>query len=95
MLELYLSDEEIPDDVLIRAIRTGTLSATLNPVLCGSSFKNKGVQQLLDAIVDFLPSPLDVPPVSGVDNRGQEVERKPSDSEPFAALAFKVSATAS
>ena len=90
MLEKYLSDEEIPDDVLIRAIRTGTLSATLNPVLCGSSFKNKGVQQLLDAIVDFLPSPTDVPPVTGVDNKGNEVERRPSDDEPFAALAFKV-----
>ena len=90
MLEKYLSDEEIPDEVLIRAIRTGTLSAQLNPVLCGSSFKNKGVQQLLDAIVDFLPSPLDVPPVTGVDNRGNEVERRPSDDEPFSALAFKV-----
>ena len=90
LLEKYLSDEEIPDELLIRAIRTGTLAATLNPVLCGSSFKNKGVQQLLDAIVDFLPSPLDVPPVTGVDNRGQEVERKPSDDEPFSALAFKV-----
>ena len=90
MLEKYLSDEEIPDDLLIRAIRTGTLSATLNPVLCGSSFKNKGVQQLLDAIVDFLPSPLDVPPVTGVDNKGNEVERRPSDNEPFSALAFKV-----
>ena len=90
MLELYLSDEEIPAEVLIRAIRTGTLSAELNPVLCGSSFKNKGVQQLLDAIVDFLPSPLDVPPVTGVDNRGNEVERRPSDDEPFSALAFKV-----
>ncbi|MBR0375302.1 MAG: elongation factor G [Firmicutes bacterium] len=90
MLEKYLSDEEIPDEVLIRAIRTGTLSAELNPVLCGSSFKNKGVQQLLDAIVDFLPSPLDVPPVTGVDNRGNEVERRPSDDEPFSALAFKV-----
>ena len=90
MLEKYLSDEEIPDELLIRAIRTGTLSAQLNPVLCGSSFKNKGVQQLLDAIVDFLPSPLDVPPVTGVDNRGNEVERRPSDDEPFSALAFKV-----
>ncbi|MBO7667617.1 MAG: GTP-binding protein, partial [Firmicutes bacterium] len=90
MLELYLSDEEIPDEVLIRAIRTGTLSAELNPVLCGSSFKNKGVQQLLDAIVDFLPSPTDVPPVTGVDNKGNEVERRPSDDEPFDALAFKV-----
>ena len=90
LLEKYLSDEEIPVDLLIRAIRTGTLSATLNPVLCGSSFKNKGVQQLLDAIVDFLPSPLDVPPVTGVDNRGAEARRAPSDDEPFSALAFKV-----
>src|SRR5260370_35617652 len=60
------------------------------PVLCGSAFKNKGVQPLLDAVVDFLPSPLDVPPVKGVDLKGNEVERKPTDTEPLALLAFKI-----
>ena len=90
LMEKYLNDEEIrPDDVL-RAIRTATLAARVNPVLCGSSFKNKGVQQLMDAIVDYLPSPLDVPPVKGEDEDGNEVARIPSDDEPFAALAFKV-----
>ena len=59
----------------------------MTPVLCGSAFKNKGVQQLLDGVVDFLPSPLDIPPVTGIDpNTEQEVERRPSDSEPFSAL---------
>ena len=90
LLDKYLSDEEIPVPLLIKAIRTATLTAKFNPVLCGSSFKNKGVQQLLDAIVDFLPSPQDVPPIKGMDNDGEETERRPSDDEPFAALAFKV-----
>ena len=90
LMEKYLSDEEITEADLLRAIRTATLSVQVNPVLCGSSFKNKGVQQLMDAIVDFLPAPTDVPPVKGVDRDGEEVERKPSDDEPFSALAFKV-----
>ena len=63
----------------------------VTPVLCGSAFKNKGVQQLLDGVVDFLPSPVDIPAVKGIDpNTGKEVERKPSDTEPFSALAFKI-----
>ncbi len=86
-----LEDEEVSDGQLKAAIRKGTLAGELVPVLNGSAFKNKGVQPLLDAVVDFLPSPLDVPPVKGVDPKtGAELERKADDSEPFAALAFKI-----
>ena len=95
MLELILEEAEIPEDVLKQAIRKATLSTKLTPVLCGSSFKNKGVQPLLDAVIDYLPSPLDVPPVTGTELvRGEEGEREVTrhadDSEPFAALAFKI-----
>jgi elongation factor G len=91
-MELYVAGEEIPSEVLVAGLRRATLSAKLTPVLCGSSFRNKGVQSLLDAIVDYLPSPVDTPPVVGVDlSEGKEqVTRKPSDSEPFCALAFKI-----
>jgi len=72
-------------------VRAGRIKMKVIPVLCGSAFKNKGVQQLLDGVVDFLPSPLDIPAVKGLDpNTGKELERKPSDSEPFSALAFKI-----
>jgi elongation factor G len=91
ILEKYVSDEEITADDLRRAVRTGTLASEIVPILNGSAFKNKGVQPLLDAIVDFLPSPADLPPVTGVSMKGnEELERKPSDDEPFAALAFKI-----
>jgi elongation factor G len=97
LLELILEEAEIPEDHLKQAIRSATLSTKLTPVLCGSSFKNKGVQPLLDAVIDYLPSPLDVPPVVGTELiKGEENERqvvrKPDDSEPFAALAFKIAA---
>ena len=97
LLELMLEEAEIPEDVLKQAIRTATLSTELTPVLCGSSFKNKGVQPLLDAVVDYLPSPLDVPAVSGAepvkgDGEEPQIERHADDSEPFAALAFKIMA---
>ncbi len=97
LLELLLEEAEIPEDVLKQAIRKATLSTKLTPVLCGSSFKNKGVQPLLDAVIDYLPSPLDVPAVVGTELiRGQEEEREAvrhaSDTEPFAALAFKIAA---
>ena len=97
LLELILEEAEIPAERLKAAIRKATLSTKLTPVLCGSSFKNKGVQPLLDAVIDYLPSPLDVPPVTGTELvRGEEgereVTRKPEDSEPFAALAFKIMA---
>jgi elongation factor G len=97
LLELILEESEIPEDVLKAAIRKATLSTKLTPVLCGSSFKNKGVQPLLDAVIDYLPSPLDVPPVVGLELvKGQEEEvevvRNADDSEPFSALAFKIAA---
>jgi elongation factor G len=97
LLELLLEEAQIPEAQLKHAIRAATLSTKLTPVLCGSSFKNKGVQPLLDAVVDYLPSPLDVPPVTGTELlRGQEeaqdVTREADDSQPFAALAFKIMA---
>jgi elongation factor G len=91
LMEKYLNDEEIPADEIRAAIRTGTLAFEFVPVLCGSAFKNKGVQPMLDAVVDFLPSPIDIPPTQGTDPKnGEPMERKASDDEPFAALAFKI-----
>jgi elongation factor G len=91
ILEKYVTEEEITADDLRTAIRAGTVSGEIVPVLNGTAFKNKGVQPLLDAIVDYLPSPVDLPPVTGTNVRGtEELERKPSDDEPFAALAFKI-----
>ena len=93
VMELMLEDAEIPVEVLKSAIRKATLEIRMTPVLAGSSFKNKGVQPLLDAVVDYLPSPLDVPPVEGVDPKSEEpVERPTDDSAPFSALAFKIMA---
>jgi elongation factor G len=93
LMEKYLGGEEISEGDLRAALRAGTLRMQLVPVLCGSAFKNKGVQLLLDAVVDYLPSPLDVPPVRGVNpNTGNEEERLASDAEPFTALAFKIMA---
>ncbi len=94
----YLEDKPIEPARLIQDIRTATLDISITPVLCGSAFKNKGVQPLLDGVIDYLPSPLDVPPVQGVagsqiqDGEGSLVTREASDDEPFAALAFKVMA---
>jgi elongation factor G len=91
VLEKYVGEEEITAADLRRALRTGTIANHFVPVLCGTAFKNKGVQPLLDAVVDYLPSPLDVPPVTGTDLKGiEELERKPDDTAPFAALAFKI-----
>ena len=93
LVELILDEADVPVDVLKRAIRSATLGIHFTPVLCGSSFKNKGVQPLLDAVIDYLPSPLDVPPVEGVDPKSDAVVvRNADDSEPFAALAFKIMA---
>jgi elongation factor G len=99
LLELILEEKEIPVERLKQAIRQATLDIKLTPVLCGSSFKNKGVQPLLDAVLDYLPSPLDVPPVEGLepakgsDNGGEQpAAREAADSAPFAALAFKIMA---
>src|ERR1700704_5883030 len=91
ILEKYVGDEEITAADLKRGLRTATISGGIVPVLCGSAFKNKAVQPLLDAIVDYLPSPLEVPPVEGHDPKTEEkLARGPDDSEPFAALAFKI-----
>jgi elongation factor G len=97
LVELILEEAEIPIDTLKAAIRKATLELKLTPVLCGSAFKNKGVQPLLDAVLDYLPSPLDVPPMYGLEEvRGEdeprEVVRPADDSAPFAALAFKIMA---
>ena len=90
-LEAYLDGTEPDIETLIACIRKGTVSGAFVPVLCGSAFKNKGVQPLLDAVVDFLPSPADVPPVKGVrPGSNEELERQPSDDEWFSALAFKI-----
>jgi elongation factor G len=92
LLETYLTDEEaVRPEMIRRALRKATLAIAVTPVFCGSAFKNKGVQPLLDAVIDYLPSPLDVPPVHGIDPRtGHELSRRPSEDEPFSALAFKV-----
>ena len=91
LLDDYLHEKPYTSDDLRRAIRSGTLQGRITPVLCGSAFKNKGVQKLLDAVVEFLPSPLDKPPIQGQDAETFEhVERRPEDGAPFAALAFKI-----
>ncbi len=86
----YLEGKEPDEATLKRLIRKAVITGAFFPVLAGSAFKNKGVQPLLDAVVDYLPSPLDVPPIKGIDSKGNEVVRKPSDSEPLAMLAFKI-----
>ena len=86
----YLDGEELSVEEIKNGLRKGTLANTLVPVTCGSSYKNKGVQELLNAIVDYLPSPLDIPAIKGVDEDGNEVDRKTDDKEPFSALAFKI-----
>jgi len=91
VLERYLNGASLTEEEIKRAIRAGTIAMKVTPVLCGASFKNKGVQQLLDGMVDYLPSPLDIPPVVGIDPvSGKEVTRRASDDEPFSALAFKI-----
>jgi elongation factor G len=92
LMETYLGDEEaVTPEMLKRAVRAATLDISITPVLCGSAFKNRGVQPLLDAVIEYLPSPLDVPPVHGLDPRTRkQLSRRPSEDEPFSALAFKV-----
>ena len=91
-METYLEDESaVTPEMLRRALRAATLDITVTPILLGSAFKNKGVQPLLDAVIDYLPSPLDVPPIHGLDPRTEhELSRRPALDEPFSALAFKV-----
>ena len=90
LMMAYLEGEEPSVDELKAALRKGTCECTAVPVCCGSAYKNKGVQKLLDAIVEYMPSPLDIPPIKGVDLEGNEVVRHSSDEEPFSALAFKI-----
>ncbi len=91
VMEKYLNGQMLTEEEVQRVVRTGAIAMKIIPVLCGSAFKNKGVQQLLDAVVDYLPSPLDIPAVQGIDpNTGKEVLRRPADNEPFSALAFKI-----
>ncbi len=91
LMDKYLGGEEIPYETLKAELRKAVIANEIFPVLCGSAFKNKGVQRVLDAVVDYLPSPLDLPPVKGINPKtGEEEERKPSDDEPLAALAFKL-----
>jgi len=93
LMEKYFAGEEIPVEDLKKALRKATIERKLVPMLCGTAFKNKGIQPLLDAVIDFLPSPVDVPPVKGTNpNTGEEEVRHASDNEPFCALAFKVMA---
>ncbi len=90
LLERYLEGNDISEDALRKAIREATIDLRMVPVLCGSAFKNKGVQPLLDAVIDFLPSPLEVPAITGTDLEGKEITRRPDENEPFSSLAFKI-----
>jgi len=91
LMEKYLDGEKVTAEEIRAALRAGTVAGKIVPVTCGAAYKNKGIQPLLDAVVDFLPSPVDLPPVGGIDPRtGEWVERRPSDDEPFCALAFKI-----
>lgn len=90
LMEKYLEGEQVTNEEIKKAIRKGTLKVEFFPVICGTSFKNKGVKKMIDAVIDYLPSPVDVDAVIGMNSDGNEVKRKPSDSEPFSALAFKV-----
>ena len=90
LMNEYLEAGELSEDKIKRGLRIRTISCEIQPMLCGTAFKNKGVQRMLDAVIEFLPSPVDIPPVSGVDEEGREIFRKADDSEKFSALAFKL-----
>ena len=91
LMEKFLEDEEMTSEELMRGLRAATIAGQLVPILCGTAFKNKGVQPLLDAVIDYLPSPIDLPPIEGTMLKGGDpVKRGPSDDEPFAAIAFKI-----
>ena len=92
LLEIYLEGNEPTTEQLKKALRAATINGSIIPVCCGSAYKNKGVQKLLDAVIDYMPAPTDIPDINGVDEDGNEVHRKSSDEEPFAALAFKIMA---
>ncbi|HEY9271876.1 MULTISPECIES: elongation factor G [Achromobacter] len=90
LLEKYLSGEPLTEDEIKQGLRMRTVANEIVPMLCGSAFKNKGVQAMLDAVIDYMPSPVDVPAIKGHDVRDHEIERHPADNEPFSALAFKI-----
>ncbi len=92
LMEKYLGGEALTENEIREAIRKGCVNLTFTPVTCGSAFKNKGVQPLLDAVVSYMPSPLDIPPIQGIDGDGNPTERKADDNEPFSALIFKIMA---
>ncbi len=90
LMDKYLETGELSEEEIVAGLRVRTVAGEIQPMLCGSAFKNKGVQRMLDAIVELMPSPLDIPSIQGVDEKGQTVERHPDDREPFSALAFKL-----
>ncbi|MCX7846859.1 MAG: elongation factor G [bacterium] len=90
LMTVYLEGKAVPGELIRRALRTGTLRGAVLPVLCGTAFKNKGIRLLLDAVVDYLPSPLESKPIVGITKKGQVEQRRPDDNEPFTALAFKI-----
>ncbi len=90
LMDKYLEGEEISVAELKAALRKGTIAGDAIPCLCGTAYKNKGVQKLLDAVIEYMPAPIDIPAIKGVDDEGNEMERQSSDSEPFSALAFKI-----
>jgi elongation factor G len=90
LMEKYLQDGDLSEKEVIAGLRQRTINGEIQPMLCGSAFKNKGVQRMLDAVVELMPSPLDIPPVKGLDEKGNEVERRADDEEKFSALAFKL-----
>ena len=92
LLEMFLEGEEPSTEQLKKALRKATIDTTIIPVLCGSAYRNKGVQKLLDAVIEYMPAPTDIPDIKGTDMDGNEITRKSSDEEPFAALAFKIMA---
>ncbi len=90
LMDKYLETNDLEEAEIIRGLRKRTVAGEIQPMLCGSAFKNKGVQRMLDAVIELMPSPLDVPAIDGVDEKGQHAERHPNDDEPFSALAFKL-----
>lgn len=86
----YLENGSLPEEMIMKGIRDRTIACEIQPTLCGTAFKNKGVQRMLDAVIQFLPSPVDIPPVTGIDPNGKELDRKADDKEKFSALAFKL-----
>src|SRR5690625_5709076 len=89
-MEKYLEEGDLSEEDFNKGLRIRTLAGEIQPLLCGTAFKNKGVQRMLDAILDYMPSPVDIPPVEGLDDEGETISRQASDKEPMSALAFKL-----